>query len=158
MDNQKKFDDYIKLIDKKLEFYINKTFVLHDEIYYSVMGGGKRIRPMLLLSLCENIFDDNNKLDIALSFACVIEFIHNYSLIHDDLPGMDNDDYRRNKLTCHKKFGEANAILTGDALLNLAFEIAINTCLENPDKNYLLLATKKIFDASGLNGMIKGQS
>ena len=134
MDVKEKFVSFIELIDNKLESYIDKSFVLYDEIYYCVMGCGKRIRPMLVLSLCENTFGGMGSeinLDIALSFACVIEFIHNYSLIHDDLPGMDNDDYRRNKLTCHKKFGEANAILTGDALLNLAFEIAISTCLKN---------------------------
>ena len=144
----KKFDYYISLINEKIAFFLDDRSVFYEQLFYCMNGGGKRLRPLLVLS------NGEKNLEEALVFACVIEFIHNYSLIHDDLPAMDNDDYRRNKLTCHKKFGEANAILTGDALLNLACEIAIDACMKN-NKN--LLAAKKIFEAAGLNGMLKGQ-
>ena len=148
MTEDKKFNYYIGLVNEKINFFLDDKSVFYEQLFYCMNGGGKRLRPLLVLSTCEK------NLEEALVFACVIEFIHNYSLIHDDLPAMDNDDYRRNKLTCHKKFGEANAILTGDVLLNLACEIAIEACMKN-SKN--LIVTKKIFEASGLNGMLKGQ-
>lgn len=149
LDFQNALVEYTNLINQKLSSYLDKSFCLYEQMYYCVMNGAKRIRPLLLLSVCS---DKND----ALPFACAIEFIHNYSLIHDDLPAMDNDTYRRNQLTCHKKFGEANAILTGDALLNLACEIIIDKCLEQNNQKYLR-AAKKIFNAAGINGMIKGQ-
>src|SRR5262249_11661630 len=91
---------------------------IHQAMRYSVFAGGKRIRPMLCLETARIFGAD---LDPALHPACAIEFIHTYSLIHDDLPALDNDDLRRGKPTCHKQFGEAAAILAGDALLTLAF-------------------------------------
>ncbi len=144
LDFQKKTSDYINLINKKIESYLDDSFVLYRQMHYCMMSGGKRIRPLLLLSVSKN-------LQTALPFACAIEFIHNYSLVHDDLPAMDNDDYRRGILTCHKKFGEAVAILVGDALLTLACEIVL-------DEPKFFNAAKKIFNAAGINGMIKGQA
>lgn len=149
MDNERKMTSYINFIDEKINSYLDRSFVLHKQMHYCMMSGGKRIRPLLLLSVSENTEKEN-----VLPFACAIEFIHNYSLVHDDLPAMDNDDYRRNNLTCHKKFGEASAILTGDALLSLAFKIMIGKCIDEPK---FLLAAQKIIDAAGINGMIKGQ-
>jgi len=92
---------------------------IHTAMRYSVFAGGKRIRPILCLETARIFAGDVTP---ALHPACAIEFIHTYSLIHDDLPALDNDDLRRGKPTCHKKFGEAIAILAGDALLTLAFE------------------------------------
>src|ERR1700730_8484364 len=92
---------------------------IHEAMRYSVQAGGKRIRPILCLETARIFTADVTP---ALHPACAIEFIHTYSLIHDDLPALDNDDLRRGKPTCHKKFGEANAILAGDALLTLAFQ------------------------------------
>ena len=88
--------------------------VIHQAMAYSVFAGGKRFRPMLTLAACETV---SGQWQPALDAACAMECIHTYSLIHDDLPGMDNDDYRRGKLTNHKVFGEGMAILAGDALL-----------------------------------------
>ena len=121
---------------------------------YAVLGGGKLIRPRLLLSVCEAFKGDIT--DEALDFAAAIELIHCYSLIHDDLPCMDNDDYRRGKLSCHKKYGEALALLAGDALLSLAAEIMAARNL------YVCSATQVmaqlyILRAAGPSGMIAGQ-
>ena len=91
--------------------------ILCESMEYGLLGGGKRIRPCILLCVTEMLGGD---IDKALPFACALEMIHSYSLIHDDLPAMDNDDFRRGKLSCHKKYGEANGILAGDALLTQA--------------------------------------
>jgi len=119
---------------------------------YSVFAGGKRIRPILCLESAR-IFDAN--VAPAHYPACAIEFIHTYSLIHDDLPALDNDDLRRGKPTCHKKFGEATAILAGDALLTLAFE-TIAAAPVNADRRVAMLT--EISEAAGtINGMVGGQ-
>ncbi|CDF58203.1 polyprenyl synthetase family protein [Thermobrachium celere] len=128
--------------------------VLHNSIKYSVEAGGKRIRPILTISITEAL--DGNILD-ALDFGCAIELIHTYSLIHDDLPAMDNDDFRRGKPTNHKVFGEAIAILAGDALLNFAIEILSQKAINNNNLNYIK-AINEIFKASGARGMIAGQT
>lgn len=125
---------------------------IHEAMRYSVFAGGKRIRPILCLESAR-IFDSN----VAPSYypACAIEFIHTYSLIHDDLPALDNDDLRRGKPTSHKKFGEAAAILAGDALLTLAFE-TISAAPVDPARRVAMLA--EISSAAGtLNGMVGGQ-
>ncbi|HXV18720.1 MAG TPA: polyprenyl synthetase family protein, partial [Candidatus Omnitrophota bacterium] len=93
---------------------------LHEAMRYAVLNGGKRLRPILVLAACEAVGGDIRD---AMPAACAIELIHNYSLVHDDLPCMDDDDLRRGKPTCHKKFGEETAVLAGDALLTYAFEI-----------------------------------
>jgi geranylgeranyl diphosphate synthase, type II len=125
---------------------------IHVAMRYSVFAGGKRIRPILCLESAR-IFDPN--ITPALHPACAIEMIHTYSLIHDDLPALDNDDLRRGKPTCHKKFGEATAILAGDALLTLAFEI-IGGAPVAAERRVAILA--EIASAAGtVNGMVGGQ-
>lgn len=124
---------------------------LQEAMLYSVGAGGKRLRAMLLLSACEAVKGSYD--ETALDFACALELIHNYSLIHDDLPCMDDDDLRRGKPTNHKVFGEAMAILAGDALLNRAFETMANLC----DSPQNINAMRVIISASGDNGMIAGQ-
>ncbi|MEG2200277.1 MAG: polyprenyl synthetase family protein, partial [Anaerovorax sp.] len=98
----------------------HKSITLYESMCYSLETGGKRIRPVLLLATCNFVGGDER---LAIPYACAIEYIHAYSLIHDDLPAMDDDDLRRGKPTNHKIFGEATAILAGDALLTSAFEI-----------------------------------
>jgi len=124
---------------------------IHEAIRYSVFSGGKRLRPILMLAVGEMFFQDERKL---LPASCAVELIHNYSLVHDDLPAMDDDEYRRGKLTSHKKFGEDIAILAGDALLTLAFEILSK---EVKDSKLALRSINLISKAIGTFGMIGGQ-
>lgn len=134
-----------------------KSQTVYEAMQYSLNAGGKRIRPILLIAV--NEFCGGN-IEAATPFACAIEYIHTYSLIHDDLPSMDNDDYRRGKLSNHKVYGEATAILAGDGLLNLSMEIICNEIYNNiDDKTFKnkILAAREIFTASGINGMIGGQ-
>ena len=111
-------DKEAQKINKDLEGFLPKgkehPSKLHAAIRYAVMSGGKRIRPILTLAACRAV---GGREKDALPAACALEFIHNYSLVHDDLPCMDNDDLRRGRQTCHKKFGEVTALLAGDALL-----------------------------------------
>ena len=115
------------------------------------MAGGKRIRPVLAMSVCEMLGGNVEK---ALPYACALECIHTYSLIHDDLPCMDNDDMRRGKPTCHKAFDEATALLAGDALLNRAFEIMSTY---GTDNDCTVEVIKYVSNNSGTEGMIGGQ-
>lgn len=156
------FDDYKKLVDDNLLNYIPEidTYAskLKESMEYSLTCGGKRIRPVLLLASCEFASGDIN---LALPYACAIEYIHTYSLIHDDLPAMDNDDLRRGKPTNHKVYGEDIAILAGDALLNSASEIILSSIIkhiENPviAKN-LAVSGYYIMNSAGVSGMIGGQ-
>jgi geranylgeranyl diphosphate synthase type II len=125
---------------------------IHQAMRYSVLGGGKRIRPMLCLESARIFTAD---IWAVLHPACAIEFIHTYSLIHDDLPALDDDDLRRGKLTCHKKFGDAIAILAGDALLTLAFETVAAT---PADAQRRVAMVTEISSAAGtVNGMVGGQ-
>ena len=125
---------------------------IHRAMRYSVFAGGKRVRPILCLETARIFSADVTP---ALHPACAIEMIHTYSLIHDDLPALDNDDLRRGKSTCHKKFGEATAILAGDALLTLAFETIGATPAESARCVAIL---KEIASAAGtINGMVGGQ-
>lgn len=125
---------------------------IHRAMRYSVFAGGKRIRPILCLESAR-IF--NPDVSSAHYPACAIEFIHTYSLIHDDLPALDNDDLRRGKPTCHKKFGEAAAILAGDALLTLAFETVAATPVDSARRVAMI---SEISSAAGtINGMVGGQ-
>lgn len=141
------------LSDVVIEFE-NSQSVIYKSMNYSLLSGGKRIRPLLFLSTYE-IFRDVTK-DI-IPFAGIMELIHTYSLIHDDLPAMDNDDYRRGKLSSHKVFGEATAILAGDALLNKAFEIGLEFCVNSVDIKRAVKALSVIARSSGTEGMIGGQ-
>ena len=119
------------------------------------MSGGKRIRPVMMMAAADAIGTPNMNGEKFLSVASAIEMIHTYSLIHDDLPAMDNDDYRRGKLTNHKVFGEAMAILAGDALLTLAFEVI--TRQKNVKYPVLLEVVKELSEAAGASGMVGGQ-
>jgi geranylgeranyl diphosphate synthase type II len=125
---------------------------IHEAMRYSVFAGGKRIRPMLCLETARIFVEDTTP---ALHPACAIEFIHTYSLIHDDLPALDNDDLRRGKPTCHKKFGEATAILAGDALLTLAFETIGATPVDAERR--VAIITEVATAAGTVNGMVGGQ-
>ena len=128
---------------------------LHRAMRYSVLGGGKRLRPILCLEAAA-LFGARPATTLTLDLACAVECIHAYSLIHDDLPALDNDDLRRGRLTCHKKFNEATAILAGDALLTLAFEIAAGLRGITPKRCNLIV--QELAAAAGTNdGMIAGQ-
>ena len=129
--------------------------ILHESMRYSLFAGGKRLRPILAIAACETV---GGKREAALPFAVALEVIHTYTLIHDDLPAMDNDDYRRGLPTNHKKFGEAAAILAGDALLTHAFEIMANRSLF-PGVNAETLLDTACYTANavGSTGTVGGQ-
>ena len=163
MDFQKEYECRLAVVNERLSEILNsdKNSRFSEEIVeamnYSLLSGGKRIRPIILMEGCKinSVYDE-----IAIDFACALEMIHTYSLIHDDLPAMDNDDYRRGKLSSHKKFGEDMAILAGDALLNGAFEVMIDSIIvhgRNENFKKYILAMKKIAESSGYRGMILGQ-
>ncbi len=146
----------IRKVNNSLEYYIKKyrgiPAVLDESIKYSIGSGGKRFRPILCLITAKSLGHDYEK---VMPTACAIEFIHTYSLIHDDLPAMDNDDLRRGKPACHKKFGEDIAILTGDALFSEAFNIIVK--YQSADDKIKVNVLKEIIDATGVNGMAAGQ-
>lgn len=150
---KKELSERIKVIDQSLDLYLpestNPQSVIYTSMRYSVFAGGKRLRPILMWETAK-LFDKD--WDCVREFACALEMIHTYSLIHDDLPAMDNDDLRRGMPTNHIKFGEDIAILAGDALLNKAFEVAVRS--ENEKS---LNALKILSDSSGTEGMIGGQ-
>ncbi|MBQ3116591.1 MAG: polyprenyl synthetase family protein [Clostridia bacterium] len=143
------FNQYLKSTLDSLDKTAPK--VLREAMEYAVVDGGKRVRPILCLATADMLGLD---VDSVKEFALAIELIHSYSLVHDDLPSMDNDDYRRGKFSTHKKFGEANAILTGDALLNFAFEVCLFK--DNP-KITDIYAMRVIAEYAGYRGMIAGQ-
>lgn len=125
---------------------------LHKAMHYSLFAGGKRLRPVLVLAAAEAVGGDA---EAAINTACAFECIHTYSLIHDDLPAIDNDDLRRGRPTCHKEFGEATAILAGDALLTVAFGLIASTKGAAPSA--VLGAVGELAKAAGSTGMIGGQ-
>ncbi len=141
-------------VDDALEKFLprlkEEPTVLHEAMRYSVFAGGKRLRPLLVI-MTKSIFSKDYS--IAMGAACAIEMIHTYSLIHDDLPAMDDDDYRRGKLSCHKAFGEAIAILAGDALLTLAF----STIAKHSDNTDIPRLVLSLANAAGQAGMVGGQ-
>ena len=139
-------------LDKYVTLKNNYQSKIYDAMRYSLLGGGKRLRGVLCLT--GGLLAGGAAKDV-MPFACAMEMIHTYSLIHDDLPAMDNDDMRRGKLTCHKKFDEATAILAGDALLNGAFELMLKSKVKQND---MLEAMEIIAEASGTEGMIGGQT
>ena len=147
----------IKLIEADLVKELRRTQSLDENLMrameYSLMAGGKRLRPILLMSAADSIGKSGEKF---ITVADALEMIHTYSLIHDDLPAMDNDDYRRGKLTNHKVFGEAMAILAGDALLTLAFEVVLRQ--KDVPSEILLTVLREISIASGSAGMVGGQA
>lgn len=134
---------------------LNKQKVIMEAMNYSVKAGGKRLRPMLMLETskmfdkdCENIYP----------FMAAIEFIHTYSLVHDDLPAMDNDEYRRGRKTTHAEYGEDLGILAGDGLLNYAYEIMTKAVLESEDPYKAIQAMNVIATKAGIYGMVGGQT
>jgi geranylgeranyl diphosphate synthase type II len=150
------FDEDLQLVDAALQRLLPAPGTpppsIHEAMRYSVFAGGKRIRPILCLEAARIFTPD---VIWSLHPGCAIEFIHTYSLIHDDLPALDNDDLRRGKPTCHKKFGEAVAILAGDALLTLAFETIAATPV-SPELRVKML-TEVAISAGTVNGMVGGQ-
>ena len=126
--------------------------ILNQSMYYSLVGGGKRIRPVLALASAEAVGGNPEEI---LPAAVSLELIHTYSLIHDDLPAMDNDDYRRGRLSNHKVYGEAQAILAGDALLTYAFEFLADPGLSQPERQLRII--REVAVAAGKVGMVGGQ-
>src|SRR5205809_2448772 len=145
-----------KMIDRALDRFLPKENAppptIHKAMRYSLFVGGKRLRPILCLAAVEGC---KGKLIEALPLACAMECIHTYSLVHDDLPSMDNDDFRRGRATCHKVFGDGIAVLAGDALLTVAFEIAAHA---NPTRRYSMSEMfREISIAAGSRKLIAGQ-
>ncbi len=148
----KSYERFLPDIEKKLEECIAADNSAAQAMKYSLLSGGKRIRPILLLefyALC------GGKGGNAINFAAALEMIHTYSLIHDDLPCMDNDDMRRGRPSCHKAFGEDTALLAGDALLTLAFKTAAET--DGIPADRVLKAIAVLAENAGISGMVGGQ-
>lgn len=153
------YEAYLSLIEKTLQETIpDETGALSsvgDMFTYSLGSGGKRVRPLLCLLFCKAVGGDPKK---ALQFACAVEYIHTYSLIHDDLPCMDNDDFRRGQLSSHNKFGEANALLIGDAMLTDAFGLLTKAADKGDvSPENCLRAVKELSARSGAAGLAGGQ-
>ncbi len=149
---------YVEFTEKELKEYNNYSHEnrpqvkLIDAMNYSLRAGGKRIRPALVFAFCEAL---GGQMETAAAPACAIEMVHTFSLIHDDLPAMDNDDFRRGKPSCHKAFGEAMAILAGDALAVLPFEIIADSQSLSPEQKVLIISV--LANSVGRDGMIGGQ-
>ena len=159
MEFNTQFEKWIQIVNNALDDYLGISDGPGSDIYkamkYSLMAGGKRLRPVLAFAVCELL--GGNRIDV-LPYACAIEMIHTYSLIHDDLPAMDNDDYRRGIPTNHKVFGDAIAILAGDALLNKAFELMLRSTIAADAKlRERVEAMGIIAECAGAEGMIRGQ-
>lgn len=156
------YDEYKEIIDEHLLDYIpgidTKSSALYDAMKYSLIAGGKRLRSVLLLAACEFAGEDAK---VALPYACALEYIHTYSLIHDDLPCMDNDDLRRGLPTNHKVFGEGLATLAGDGLLNTAFEVMNKDMFlyfdDLQELKKRINASYTIAVSAGVRGMVAGQ-
>lgn len=155
MDYEKQYHEYLARVNRALEAACNTYLPEESEVCraarYSLMSGGKRIRAVLVLSVCDML---HGNAEAAEQFAAAVEMLHCYSLIHDDLPCMDNDDMRRGRPSCHKAFGEATALLAGDTLLTAAFETlsgSPGTAVQNT------AAVCALSRAAGANGMVWGQ-
>ncbi|MBE5772895.1 MAG: polyprenyl synthetase family protein [Clostridiales bacterium] len=158
--------EYAKIVNERLENVIpafdegafsigEMPWLLSKSMNYSLSAGGKRLRPSMLLAAVEMMGGEASE---CIDFACSVEMIHTYSLIHDDLPGMDNDSMRRGRPTNHVVFGEGQAILAGDGLLNYAFETMLKAAVSDREKAYdRLLAIREIATGAGVAGMIGGQ-
>ena len=147
------------LIDRALRSYFPPSGPYPQRVRkamaYSLFAGGKRIRPILCLMACQAV---GGRMVKALPAACALEYLHTYSLIHDDLPALDNDDYRRGRLSCHKKFGEATAILAGDALLTEAFVLlSRREVMRQIQSRVRIQVIQEIARAAGIQGMVAGQ-
>jgi geranylgeranyl diphosphate synthase type II len=156
------YENYLAIVNEHILDFLpeidNKSITLYDSMKYSLMAGGKRLRPVLLLGACEMCGGDVNA---AIPYACAIEYVHTYSLIHDDLPCMDDDDLRRGIATNHKVYGEDIATLAGDGLLNSAFEAMYRDMFlyfDDPDAlKARVRAAYEIAKGAGCTGMIAGQ-
>ena len=157
MNFKDEYKEKIENTDRYIEAYLDGLDgaepELIDAMKYSVLNGGKRLRSILCTEICA---ENGGNADDAMPYAAAIEFIHAYSLVHDDLPCMDNADMRRGIPSCHKKFGQAQAVLTGDALLNLAFELMSTRCVEGGQKEVRAMNT--VARCSGVFGMVGGQA
>jgi geranylgeranyl diphosphate synthase type II len=144
------------VVDAALERFLPSASTppsrLHEAMRYSVFGGGKRLRPILAMAACELV---GGEVEAAMAPACATELIHAYSLIHDDLPAMDDDDVRRGRPSCHRAFDEATAILAGDALLTLAFGIVAGEERLAPERRLSIMT--ELASANGASGMVGGQ-
>jgi len=156
------FETYLKeraqvvdqALDRLLPAEANAPETIHKAMRYSVFAGGKRLRPVLVIAGAEAV---GGRMDAVLPTACALELIHTYSLIHDDLPAMDNDDFRRGRPTSHKVFGEAMAILAGDGLLTHAFRLIADNWRPGMDATVLRDVLVDVADAAGTDGMVGGQ-
>ncbi len=148
-------EEKLFIIEKALDKYLENQYPneIYESMRYSVFSKSKRLRPLIILSVCEAL---GGKIDDAIPFACAIEMIHTYSLIHDDLPALDNDDIRRGKATNHLVYGEDMAILAGDGLLNFAYEILFKE-LETSANINKIKACSVLSSCAGVDGMIGGQ-
>lgn len=159
MDLKAYLEERRQLVNRTLEAYLpavrGPAFRVVQAMHYSLFVGGKRLRPILCLAAAEAVGGDPTE---ALPVACALEMIHTYSLIHDDLPAMDDDDLRRGQPTCHKKFDEATAILAGDGLLTEAFRILAGAALQFQGREAVLLEIAELLgQAAGYQGMVGGQ-
>ena len=153
----KTYADYLSMVEGALSAQLASLGYIPEKLLaamdYSLCAGGKRLRPVLLLAACDTLGGDVNE---ALPFACALEMIHTYSLIHDDLPAMDNDDLRRGRPTNHKVFGEGMAILAGDGLLSAAMELMLRAAVRMGDMRGVR-AAEAIARRAGVTGMVAGQ-
>ena len=165
MDYHEQYRHYVAIIEETIEKILPQSETdcptdggipekLCKAMRYSLLAGGKRVRPVLLLAVCEMLGGDIQQ---ALVPAAALEMIHTYSLVHDDLPAMDNDEYRRGKKTTHAVYGEAMGILAGDALLNYAFETAAKAFDMEPDNRNIGKAMQILATKAGIYGMVGGQ-
>lgn len=156
MSNPKILEYYAPILEEALKECLGnipeEIPVMREAMEYAVLGAGKRIRPVLTMEFCRAC---GGRMEDALPFACSLELIHSYSLIHDDLPCMDNDDIRRGKPSTHKAYGEDMALLAGDALLTYAFDWALGQACSSPERQ--LAAVRILAASAGVNGMIGGQ-
>lgn len=148
-------DKKIQAVNDSLKQYLKVRYpeIIFEAMGYSVFAGGKRMRPVLMLAACEA---EGGNEDDVMPYACALEMIHTYSLIHDDLPEMDNDDFRRGRPTCHKQFDQGIAVLAGDGLLTYAFELMLKKACNSFDKRYVK-AAEIAARLSGSQGMLAGQ-
>lgn len=153
---KQQFENYIKLIEQKLDEFLPVKYPqeIWESMRYSLLAGGKRLRPILCLETCKVLCGSYEQ---AIPTACAIEMLHTQSLIHDDLPCMDNDDYRRGKLTNHKKFSESTAVLAGDALLSFAPQIIIQKTPESVAAQTVLKVLEEFLVSAGAEKLIAGQ-
>ncbi|MDD7266654.1 MAG: farnesyl diphosphate synthase [Lachnospiraceae bacterium] len=160
MSFENKLDEKIRLLTDRLKGFLpqcdGEEKLLSEAMEYSLMAGGKRLRPLLVTEIYSAMGGSSGEI---MPLAAALEMIHTYSLVHDDLPAMDDDEYRRGKKTTHIVYGEANAILCGDALLNRSMEVALQSFeyCKPEDSQRVVRALQYLFDCSGIHGMIGGQ-